>query len=98
MVVANVSAKYADALTDKFAPNGTRITVTAGRKFDKLVVESDNSTQRSVHGFVERETGLLFKAATWAAPAKGFRYNLSTEEEFAAVVAKADKYGSYLYR
>jgi hypothetical protein len=45
---------------------------------------------------VDRVTGDVLKAAGWAAPAKGARFNLVTGmNELLAVV---DPYGSYLYK
>jgi hypothetical protein len=90
--------EFAARLDEKFAtaPGSEGFAVLAGRKYDKVVQTSYG--QRSVHAFVERATGQLYKAAGWNAPAKGARYDLSTEESFKATVAAADQYGSYLYR
>jgi hypothetical protein len=95
MAVAEVTRKFAEALNEKF--EGKEVSTTAGRKFDRVVIAFAGQN-RSVHAFVERETGLLFKAAGWAAPAKNARYDLSTDEGFAQTVALADWAGSYLYQ
>jgi hypothetical protein len=58
----------------------------------------------SAHAFVVRATGDLVKAASWKAPQKSkthpsglaVRYNVATEEGFAAAVANCTSYG-YLY-
>jgi hypothetical protein len=42
-----------------------------GRRYKKVV--TDNGTQRMVHSFVEVKTGLIFKPASWKAPAKHAR-------------------------
>lgn len=97
MAVAAITQKFAEALNEKF--EGKDVTTTAGRKFDRVVISyPGESLSRSVHAFVERETSKLFKASGWAAPAKGARYDLSTEESFAQAVELADPYGSYLYQ
>lgn len=96
MAVAPVTQKFAEALNEKF--EGKDVTATAGRKFDRVVICYTNESSRSVHAFVERETGKLFKAAGWAAPAKNARYDLSTDESFAQTVKLADPFGSYLYQ
>ena len=97
MAVAAVAQKFADALNEKF--EGKEITVMAGRKFDRIVTAYPGEhLSRSVHAFVERETGLLFKAAGWSAPAKGARYDLNSEENFARTVELADPHGGYLYQ
>jgi hypothetical protein len=95
MAVAPVTQKFAEALNEKF--EGKEVSATAGRKFDRVVIVFAGQN-RSVHAFVERETGKVFKAASWAAPAKNARYDLSTPESFAQTVEVADWAGSYLYQ
>jgi hypothetical protein len=89
-VEAKVQAVY-DFMDEDKRPT---VEVEVGRKYFKLVtVHSERS--RSVHSFVDRENGDVLKAAGWAAPAKGARFNLATGmNELLAVV---DPYGSYLY-
>lgn len=50
-----------------------------GRKYIRIVCENqfrntgpNSYTSRSVHCFVERDTGLIWKAAGWKAPARNF--------------------------
>lgn len=84
---------FAHGLTEKFKSEQSPKTyeASAGRRFDRIAsVYSDGG--QSVHAFVERETGRVFKAAGWAAPAKGARY-----DGVEAALAAADPYGSYLY-
>lgn len=93
---ADVTVKFAEALDQKFERN--EITTTGGRKYDRVVSGYPNDPMsRSVHCFVERATGHVLKAAGWAAPAKGVRFDLSTAEGFVNAVEAADPYGSYLY-
>ena len=67
-----------------------------GKKFVKVTQRFGGPTgQQSVHAFVSKETGEVFKPSGWAAPAKGVRYDLRTEMH--VVKAAADPYGSYLY-
>lgn len=49
-------------------------TLNVGRKYVKIVREG------SVVAFVEKETGNIFKPATWQAPAKGIRGNIFSEK------------------
>jgi hypothetical protein len=42
-----------------------------GSKYVKVVKISSGGS-RSVHSFVEKETGAIWKAASWKAPAKNF--------------------------
>ncbi len=53
--------------------------IEMGKRFAKIVVTSWG--QKSVHCFVEIATGDIYKAATWSAPAKGVRGNISKEKK-----------------
>ena len=67
-----------------------------GRKYHKVVKEyADDSMGRglSVHSFVDKETGDIFKPASWNGPAKGARHNLRD-----LMKIPLDIYGSYLYK
>ena len=68
--------------------------VEVGRKYLKVV--TNYHSQRSVHSFVDRVTGDVFKPEGWAKPAKGARFNLVTGMD--GLLAVIDPYGSYLYR
>lgn len=75
---------------------------TAGRKYIRIVHEyvmpghTASGRGRSVHCFIDAETGDVLKSAGWKAPAKGARGNLLTG--FGDIVARFDHYGGYLYR
>ncbi|MBC9704889.1 MAG: hypothetical protein H9W81_07915 [Enterococcus sp.] len=97
MIATPISNEFAAALDEKFG-NDTNITTMGGRRYDRIVKTHSVYGGKSVHAFVERETGKLFKASGWAAPAKGFRFDLSTEEGFRKAIEAADPYGSYLYQ
>ena len=70
--------------------------IETGRKYHKLIMET-NSQSASVHAFVDKKTGEVYKPASFKAPAKIVRYNLleiaSREECF----SRADWAGGYLY-
>jgi hypothetical protein len=97
-----LTKQYADAVQtalqtayDFQAPEDRpTVQVEVGRKYFKVVKNFGH--QRSVHSFVDRVTGDVFKPAGWAAPAKGARYNLVTDLD--GVLKRIDPYGSYLYR
>ena len=56
---------------ERFTDDGAaRVTIDRGRKYDKIV---RNGSERTVHSFVNRETGEVLKAASWKAPAKHAR-------------------------
>lgn len=90
------SAAYAEGLTAKFAdaPAYARnvFTVRAGKRYDKIFVGQAPDRMESIHAFVEREIGHVFKPAGLSAPAKHVRF--TTVE---AAIEAADLYGGYLY-
>jgi hypothetical protein len=57
----------------------------------------DNGGGRSVHAFVDRKTGSVYKAASWRGPAKGVRYDLRIIEQREWLLENADWSGQYLY-
>ena len=78
--------------------------VNGGRKYIRIVARRGDSFGGaayggSVHCFVDAETGGVYKAATWKAPAlNGERFNLLDEASFAELKAKWDAHGGYLYK
>lgn len=52
----------------------------------------------SVHSFVEKSTGDVYKSAGWDRPAKGARYRLLDDDSRTAMFSRLDTYTSYLYR
>jgi hypothetical protein len=70
-------------------------TFESGRKYHKIIMNA--SGQRSVHAFVDRKTGEVYKSASWKSPAKGVRYDLRIIEQREWLLQNADWAGSYLY-
>ena len=73
-----------------------------GRKYHKIMMLIHNSasptgTSRSVHAFVDKKTGEVYKPASIKAPAKGVRYDLRLIEQREWLLENADWSGSYLY-
>ena len=59
----------------------------------------DNTVwQESVHCFVDRKTGEVYKAASLNAPAKGVRYDLRLITDRNWLMENADWAGGYLYQ
>ena len=56
------------------------------------------SNQRSVHAFVDKKTGELYKAASWRGPAKDVRFDLSDSASREHVYEHCDWAGGYLYK
>ncbi len=66
-----------------------------GRKYHKIIMNANGS--RSVHAFVDKKTGQIYKSASWKAPAKGVRYDLRIIQQREWLLENADWAGSYLY-
>ena len=67
-----------------------------GRKYHKIIMDANGS--RSVHCFIDKQTGSVLKSASWKAPAKGERYNLLIIKEREWLLEHATWHGDYLYR
>jgi hypothetical protein len=70
--------------------------VESGRKYHKIIF-IDGGGQRSVHAFVDKQTGEVYKSASWKAPAKGVRFDLRLIEQREWLFENADWSGGYLY-
>lgn len=66
-----------------------------GRKYHKIIMVANGS--RSVHAFVDKKTGQVYKSASWKSPAKGVRYDLRLIEQREWLLENADWAGGYLY-
>ena len=66
-----------------------------GRKYHKIVMNAAGS--RSVHAFVDKKTGEVYKSASWKSPAKGVRYDLRLIKDREWLLENADWAGAYLY-
>lgn len=101
----DITATFTEALNNKLGADYI-FSIEYGRKYDKVIQQSRNTSfgsHGSVHAFVERATGKLIKAATWASPQKdkdglAYRYDISTPDGLAKAIEVADPYGSYLYK
>jgi hypothetical protein len=66
-----------------------------GRKYHKIIMVANGS--RSVHAFIDKKTGQVYKSASWKAPAKGVRYDLRLIKDREYLLENADWAGGYLY-
>lgn len=102
MEASAAATEYAAGLQEAFPNLGTeefpqpvQWGTTAGRRFDRITKTWGG--QRSVHAFVERATGHVYKAEGWKAPAKGVRFTSVQEALEAAKAHPAGWAGGYLY-
>ena len=91
-----------DCLLEDFKRANNRKTddykfyIESGRKYHKLIMETGGGS-RSVHAFVDKKTGDVYKAASFKAPAKGIRFNLCIMSDREWLLENADWAGGYLY-
>ena len=89
-----------DALLMNFKKKGHTLEykfyIEEGRKYHKIIMECENGA-RSVHAFVDKKSGDLYKAASWKAPAKHVRFNLCIISDREWLLENADWAGGYLY-
>ena len=86
-----------------------KFVVKTGKRYYKIVQQEFETWEKSkyygqyrdssVHAFVDKKTGQVFKPASWAAPAKHVRYDLRIirEREFLFNSNNTDWAGGYLY-
>ena len=97
--VLDYSRLLVEALENDYVkeyPNSGRsktFTISSGRRYYKI-----NEVNGGVHAFVDKESGDLYKAASYKAPADGVRYNLLDESSRELALSNADWAGGYLYK
>lgn len=103
---AAITRRYVESLNKKFQGKGTpagpiefssEYRGKHGRKyFDKIVLPNLGGV--TAHAFVDRQTGELYRAHSWAMPVDDARYDLTKPEDFILAIELADPYGNYLRR
>ncbi len=84
-----------EALTQD-APDDYTYAIDGGRKFHKVWMYRYGKRD-SIHAFVDKKTGEVYKPASTKAPAKGVRFNLLDPISREKCLAKAGWSGGYLY-
>jgi hypothetical protein len=69
---------------------------SSGRKYHKIFM-CINGSRDSIHAFIDKKTGEVYKPASLKAPAKGVRFDLRIIEQREWLFENADWAGSYLY-
>ena len=91
-----------DCLLEDFKRANNRKTddykfyIESGRKYHKLIMETGGGS-RSVHAFVDKKSGDVYKPASFKAPAKHVRFNLCIMSDREWLFENADWAGGYLY-
>ena len=70
-----------------------KFEIQTGRKYHKI----HNGPAGGVHAFVDKNTGEVYKPASYKAPAKHVRYDLRRIKQRRECFANADWAGGYLY-
>ena len=79
---------------NEYPSNGNyHFMLTTGRKYHKIV----NDNGGGVHCFIDKQTGEVYKPASYNKPAKHVRYDMRLINERNAMLSNADWAGSYLY-
>ena len=110
--IVKYSLMLCDALEDNFKSRNRGIVagrpapeykfvIESGRKYHKIIMVVPNEGRdpsRSVHAFVDKKTGEVYKPASFKAPAKHVRFNLLVITEREWLFQHADWAGGYLYK
>ena len=78
--------------SNNYTSDRYKFEIQTGRKYHKIVAKN-----QGVHAFVNKETGEVFKPASYKAPAKHVRYDLRRIQQRRECFANADWAGGYLY-
>lgn len=73
-----------------------KFEIESGKKYLKVIMVEDDRS-RSVHCFVDKNTGDVYKSASWKSPAKGVRFNLLDDASRDNCYRNCDWSGGYLY-
>ena len=85
-----------EKLTKGTDENMPEFTINEGKKYFKVIMK--DGSHGSVHAFVDKKTGDVYKAASIKAPAKGVRFNLLLIKDREWLFENADWAGGYLYK
>ena len=70
--------------------------IEEGRKYLKVMMDARGS--KSIHAFIDKKTGEVYKPASIKSPAKGVRFDLRLIKDREWLLENADWAGSYLYK
>lgn len=70
--------------------------IETGKKYHKVILVNGGGS-RSVHCFIDKNTGELYKSQSWKSPAKGVRFDLRLIKDREWLFENADWSGGYTY-
>ena len=86
-----------DALTHDAPDSYGFYLDSMGRRYHKIFMTIDGK-RSSIHAFIDKKTGDVYKPASIKAPAKHVRFNLLIIEQREWLLRHADWAGGYLYK
>jgi len=72
--------------------------IESGKKYHKVIMVDGGIRNRSVHCFIDKKTGEIYKSQSWKSPAKGVRYDLRLIKDREWLFENASWCGGYLYK
>ena len=97
----NFRSRNKGTIGGKYEAPSYKFVIESGRKYHKIIMEVPNNNRppsRSVHAFVDKKTGEVYKAASFKAPAKHVRFDLRLIKDREWLLEHADWAGGYLYK
>ena len=85
----------------------TKYIYETGRKYFKVIRTEEPFTSKNgvkhpshtcVEAFLDRQTGDIYKPASYRKPAKGVRYNLRDQKSLISLYQNLDPFGGHLYK
>ena len=89
-LVDALEANYTSRYPDSSSP--VKFETKVGKKYIKII-----QVDGGVHAFIDKNTGEVYKPASWKSPAKHVRYDLRIINQREKCLANADWAGGYLY-
>ena len=71
--------------------------IETGKKYHKVIMV-DGGSSRSVHCFIDKKTGEIYKSSSWKSPAKGVRYDLRLIKDREWLFENASWCGGHFYK
>jgi hypothetical protein len=98
IVIHGTQVEYHQRRIDELKSGDCSIdyVIESGKKYHKVIF-IDGGGSRSVHCFIDKKTGEVYKSASWKSPAKGVRYDLRLIKDREYLLENADWAGGYLY-
>ena len=78
--------------SNNYTSDRYKFEIQTGRKYHKIVAKN-----QGVHAFVDKQTGEVYKPASYKSPAKHVRYDLRSIKQRRVCFSNADWAGGYLY-